>query len=98
MNINPKHTLIMLVCCLVPVVAFAAFFAFNIPLNTALLFALVLLCPLSHLLLMKYMWNAGTAHDEAHRCVTETEQLSEHPSPASRNTGYEKSEQLLSSR
>lgn len=80
MNMNSKHTLIMLACCLIPVTAFAAYFIFNVPLNTALLFTLVLLCPLSHLLLMKYMWNAGTAHEEAHQRAAETEQLSEHPS------------------
>lgn len=71
MNMNPKHTLIMLVCCLVPVTAFAAFFIFNIPLNMVLLFALVVLCPLSHLLLMKYMWNADADHHEAHQRIVE---------------------------
>ena len=75
MNMNPKHILIMLVCCLIPVTAFAAFFIFNVPFNTVLLFALVLMCPLSHLLMMKYMWNADTAHDEAHQRATETKQL-----------------------
>ena len=74
MNTLSKHTLIMLVCCLVPVAAFAAFFIFNVPLNTVLLFALILLCPLSHLLLLKYMWNTDTAHDEAHQRATETKQ------------------------
>lgn len=75
MNLNPKHTLIMVVCCLIPVTAFAAFFIFNVPLNTVILFALVLMCPLSHLLLMKYMWNAGATHDKAHQHATETKQL-----------------------
>ncbi len=74
MSMNPKHTLIMLLCCLLPVTAFAAFFVFNIPLNTVLLFALILICPLSHLLMMKYMWNADTAHDEAHQGAEETKQ------------------------
>ena len=86
MNMNPKHTLIMLVCCLIPVTAFAAFFFFNVPLNTVLLFALVLLCPLSHLLLMKYMWNAGAAHDEAHQRVTQTKQPAEYQSPPTPGT------------
>lgn len=80
MNMNPKHTLIMLVCCLIPVTAFAAFFVFNVPLNTVLLFALVLLCPLSHLLVMKYMWNADTAHEEGHQRATETKRLAEYES------------------
>lgn len=80
MNMRSKHTLIMLVCCLVPVVAFAAFFIFNIPLNTVLIFALALLCPLSHLLLMKYLWNADSTDDKVHHCATETKQLDERQS------------------
>ena len=49
----------MIACCLIPVVAFGAIFALNIPASSVLLFGLVLLCPLSHLLMMKYM-----GHDE----------------------------------
>ena len=81
MNMNPKHTLVMLVCCLIPVTAFAAFFIFNVPLNTVLLFALILLCPLSHLLLMKYMWNADTAHEEVHQHGADGKQVTEYESP-----------------
>lgn len=53
MNMNSRHTLVMLVCCLIPLAAFAAMFVFNVPADNVLLFALVLLCPLSHLLMMK---------------------------------------------
>ncbi len=49
-----KHLLIMLACCLIPVAALLAIFVFNIQLNIVLLIILVLVCPLSHLLLMKY--------------------------------------------
>jgi hypothetical protein len=77
MNMNPKHTLIMLLCCLIPVAAFTAVFVFNVPINNVLLFTLVLLCPLSHLLMMKNMLNGDGAHREAHRPLVETNQRGE---------------------
>ena len=45
---NSKHVGLMIACCLIPVVAFGAIFALNIPASSVLLFGLVLLCPLSH--------------------------------------------------
>lgn len=50
-----KHFLLILACCLVPLVALAAIFFFNIPLNTVLLVGLILVCPLAHLIMMKFM-------------------------------------------
>ena len=62
--------LIMLACCLIPLAALAAFFVFKIPLNSIVVVALVLICPLSHLLMMKFMMkghNEHTSQEHAHQ-------------------------------
>ena len=74
MNMNSKHTLVMLLCCLIPIAAFTAIFVFKIPANNVLLFGLVLLCPLSHLLMMKHMLSADNSHHEAHQHIVEAKQ------------------------
>ncbi|HJW89119.1 MAG TPA: hypothetical protein VJ436_00615 [Anaerolineales bacterium] len=56
-----KHMLLMILCCLAPVFALGAIFLFNVPVSQVLYFGLILLCPLSHIILMKYM-----GHNQGH--------------------------------
>lgn len=49
----------MLACCLLPVAAIVAVGVFKVPVGTLGLFALLLLCPIGHLLLMRGMGHNG---------------------------------------
>ena len=86
---NRKHALIMLLCCLIPIAAFVAVSVFNVPLSNVLLFGLILLCPLSHILLMKFMMphhdELPAAHRQAETTIEKECHRAEHlPTP----TGY----------
>jgi hypothetical protein len=47
----------MVVGCLLPLAILAAIYVFNLPLNVLVVGALILFCPLSHLLMMRYLGN-----------------------------------------
>lgn len=55
-----SHMLFMVIFCLIPIAALVAVYLFKVTVNSGLLLGLILLCPLSHLLMMKSM---GHDHD-----------------------------------
>ena len=57
-----KHMLIMLACCLIPLVVLGAFFLFHISTSKLVLFGMAMFCPLAHILMMKFM-----GHDHAEK-------------------------------
>jgi uncharacterized membrane protein len=59
---SKKHMLIMFACCLLPIVGLGLITIFKVPASTVLLGAMFLICPLSHLLMMKFMSHDHTAH------------------------------------
>ncbi len=58
-----KHNLIMLLCCLLPILAITAITIFRVPLSSVVWFVFILICPLSMILMMKFMMD--DKHDHA---------------------------------
>ncbi|MDP2964624.1 MAG: hypothetical protein Q8N39_01150 [Pelolinea sp.] len=62
------HKILMIVCSLIAIVAVAAIFFFKLPVRNVAFGLMILNCPLSHLLMMKFMGHDhdGEHHHEAH--------------------------------
>jgi hypothetical protein len=60
-----KHALLMLACCLVPMALVGVVLASGVSLGGILPFALMLLCPLMHVLMMRGMGHDHAGHREA---------------------------------
>jgi len=79
---NRKHALLMILCCLIPLAAFAAISIFRVPVNTVIYVAIALACPAMHLLMMRGMTHAparsaGVNHggEHAHHQVEAPKEL-----------------------
>lgn len=59
-----SHMWMMILCCLIPVVGLVAVYFFKVPLNNVLFYGMVLLCPLSHLLMMKFMGHEHSSSEQ----------------------------------
>lgn len=64
---SKKHMLWMLICCLIPLVAYVAILYFAIPVDRAVLMGLALLCPISHLIMMRFAPHAHGAPASSER-------------------------------
>lgn len=60
-----SHLWMMLLCCLIPLGGLIAIYFFNIPLKSILFYGMVLLCPLSHLLMMKFMGHERSSAEQS---------------------------------
>ena len=54
----------MLLCCLIPVAGLVAVYFFQIPFSKVVFFGMMLLCPLSHLLMMKFMGHEHSSEQQ----------------------------------
>ena len=61
-----SHIWLMLLCCLIPIVGLTAVYFFKVPVSSVLLYGMVLLCPISHVLMMSSMGHGRASEDGDH--------------------------------
>lgn len=68
---SKKMMLLMTACCVIGMGAVAAIFLFRVPVNNVLLGLMLLICPLSHFLMMGMM---GKDHEQHQHMSAESSQ------------------------
>lgn len=76
-----SHKKLMLACCVIGVGAAAAVWLFNVPGKSVLFTLMLLLCPLSHIIMMQFMGHENSEHKEHHG------QIIDIPAEVNRNAG-----------
>jgi amino acid transporter len=67
-RLSNKHLILMILGCVIPMGLFFVLFILGVPLNKLLLFALIIICPLSHIFMMRTMMpHENAEHDSDHK-------------------------------
>ncbi len=69
--IRRNHMLLMVVGCVAPLLLITATSVFNIPLSTVGIFIVMLLCPLSHVFMMRGMGHGNQSEGKSCHAGTE---------------------------
>ena len=72
---SKTHKVLMVACSLIGIGAIVAIFAFGASVNTVFLALMVLICPLSHILMMRFMGHDHGEHTESHHSSGQTSTL-----------------------
>lgn len=60
------HKILMIACCLIGLGAAVAIFVFKVSTSSVVLGLMLLLCPLSHILMMRFMGHGHNSQEEKH--------------------------------
>jgi hypothetical protein len=67
---SKKHGLIMVACCVIAMGALAAVLLFKVPVNNVFIVLMILICPLSHFLMMGMMGHGEHDHHQTNNQST----------------------------